>query len=324
MNTNWKPLLEMALERRQKLFENSFGDTNCFRLFNGAREGIPGLVIEQFSDVIIFQVFEKECLLDDSALRQIAEWMVIQRRAQSVYKKTFVRDRSHQSAGSEYYSPEPLVGCRSNAEICVQENGLFYEIQPFSGYSTGLFLDQRENRRFLRKIASKKRVLNLFAYTCGFSLACAAEGASTTSVDLSKKYLNWGKRNFEMNQIDLKGHQFMAQDSFEFLKRAEKKGLKYNLIVVDPPSFSRTKQGGVFSLKKDYPRLLRALAPLMEQKGFLFFSCNLSEWDSALLTEKAEEILKESGSWEIQSSPKAPKDFENAITPISQWLAFKL
>lgn len=324
MKFNWKSPLEEALAERQQLFVESAKETNCFRLFNGEREGIPGLVIEQYGDVVIFQVFENECQLDDEELKQIGDWFIVQRQALCIYKKTFVKDRSQQTAGTEYYSPEPLVGSPAPAEIMAKENGLNYLIQPFSGYSMGLFLDQRENRKFLGEGASGKEVLNLFAYTCGFSLACAANGAMTTSVDLSKKYLDWGKRNFELNRMDLKTHRFVPEDSFEFLKRAQKKGNQYDLVIVDPPSFSRTKAGGVFSLKKDYVRLLRGLTPLLRPKGAVFFSCNFSEWDSKYAKAKAQPVLDEFGNWEWKTIPEAPIDFESIATPLSQWMAVKL
>ncbi|MFM8270657.1 MAG: class I SAM-dependent rRNA methyltransferase [Pseudomonadota bacterium] len=324
MSINWKPFLEKALSERRSLFEQTSRETDCFRLFNASLEGIPGLVIEQFSDVIVFQVFEQDCQLEEAQLKPIAEWIISQRNASSVYKKEFVKDRSHQTAGSEYYSPEPLAGKAASAELICHENGLAYEIQPFSGYSTGLFLDQRENRKFLSALASGKNVLNLFAYTCGFSLACAANGAQTTSVDLSRKYLDWGKRNFERNKIKIENHEFIAQDTFELLKRAEKKGMKFDLVIVDPPSFSRTKAGGVFSLKKDLGRLLRAIAPVVDKAGTLFFSCNFSEWDSPHLQSKSAQVLEEFGHWKWQKTPEAPKDFESAVNPISQWMAIKL
>lgn len=324
MSINWKLHLEKALSERQSLFESARGETDCFRLFNGAGEGIPGLVIEQFSDVIVFQVFEQDFRLDEEQLKLIAQWLLNQRKAVSVYKKYFVKDRSHQTAGNEYYSPEPLAGKPALSEMMTHENGLVYEIQPFSGYSTGLFLDQRENRKFLSGLASGKNVLNLFAYTCGFSVACAVKGAQTTSVDLSKKYLDWGKRNFELNKIGLEEHEFIAQDTFEFLKRSEKKGMTYDLVIVDPPSFSRTKSGGVFSLKKDLGRLLRALVPVVNPAGTLFFSCNLSEWDSSYLQDKSAQVLEEFGGWKWKNPTKAPKDFESSVNPISQWMAIKL
>ncbi|NBX76746.1 MAG: class I SAM-dependent rRNA methyltransferase [Proteobacteria bacterium] len=324
MSINWKPLLEKALVQRRELFEKALGETDCFRLFNGANEGISGLVIEQFSDVIIFQIFEQEGTVEESALKAMAEWLLEARKATSVYKKEFVKDRSHQAAGSDYYSPEPLLGKPANSEITVLENGVSYSIQPFAGYSTGLFLDQRENRKFLSQRAKGKQVLNLFAYTCGFSVACATQGASTTSVDLSKKYLDWGKRNFEKNQLDLGPHRFIAQDCFEFLKRCEKKGTEFDLIIVDPPSFSRTKEGGVFSLKKDLDRLLKVVAPLVSKGGSLFFSCNFSEWDSRFLQKKSAPVLEETEKWKWENTPAAPKDFESALNPISQWLAVKL
>src|SRR5262249_52047502 len=127
------------------------------------------------------------------------------------------------------------------------------------GYSVGLFLDQRENRRRLLTghVAAgfslpkseirnhKSQILNTFAYTCGFSVCAAKAGAITTNLDLSKKYLEWGKRNFALNQIALAPHEFLYGDVFDWLSRLTRKQRQFDLILLDPPTFSQSREFGV-------------------------------------------------------------------------------
>src|SRR5207249_5097550 len=111
-----------------------------------------------------------------------------------------------------------------------------------AGYSVGLILDQRENRRFVRQ-AKPERLLNCFAYTCSFSVAAASAGAQTVNVDLSKKSLEHGRQNFVLNSLSTEGHKFIADDVRPVLRRLARRGEKFDVIILDPPTFSRTKGG---------------------------------------------------------------------------------
>lgn len=324
MTINWKKHLESALELREKLFiESKDSATDSFRLFNGFQEGIPGLVIEQYGTVLVIQLYEPDWTGDEAQLKQIVLWLFEKRSALSAYKKVFIQDRSKRVAGEDHYSSTPFVGEPCDESVSCLENGISYWIQPYSGFSTGLFLDQRKNRAFLKERSRGKKVLNLFSYTCAFSVACAKGGATTTSVDLSAKYIEWGKRNFELNRINEEEHHFVARDVFEFLKQAPKKNSTYDLVIADPPSFSRTKKGGVFSIKKDFEKLLKLMLPLVAEGGELFFSCNYSEWDSKGLQKKAQKIFEEEGKWKWIESPTSPLDFKNTLHPLSQIMAKK-
>src|SRR5438477_9938365 len=117
------------------------------------------------------------------------------------------------------------------------ERGLRFEIDFSDGYSVGLFIDQRENRSFIRKSAPR-RMLNCFAYTCSFSVAATIAGANTVSVDLSQKSVERGRGNFVLNNLPAIGHHFIADDVFEVLQRLSCNGVKFNLIVIDRPKFS--------------------------------------------------------------------------------------
>jgi len=169
-----------------------------------------------------------------------------------------------------------------------------FELSFAEGYSVGLFLDQRDNRRRLltRHIAAgfpllhptlaarppSFRVLNAFAYTCGFSVCAARAGAQTTSLDLSKKSLEWGKRNFALNQLDLAGHEFIFGDAGDWLRRLAKKQRLFDVILLDPPTFSQSKASGVFRVEKDYGKLVTAALPLLSLGGVLFASTNAANW----------------------------------------------
>ncbi len=193
-------------------------------------------------------------------------------------------------------------------EWITQENQFLFYLRNDLGLSPGLFLDQRENRHWVFKNSSKKKVLNLFAYTCGFSVAAADGGAAqVVSVDTSKKYLEHGKRNFQLNQLGIDGHLFFARDSFEYLQMAAKKNLKFDLIICDPPSFSRSDRGA-FSIEKDFQRLIQSALDILTEDGALLFSTNLEKWTSA---EWENELRKNFGQSSV--GPVVPKqmlDFE--------------
>jgi 23S rRNA (cytosine1962-C5)-methyltransferase len=192
------------------------------------------------------------------------------------------------------------------------------EIHPFDGFSTGVFLDQRNNRAFLAELSRGQEVLNCFSYTCAFSVACARQGGFSTSIDLSKKYLEWGKRNFELNGLKSEEHPFYCVDVFEQFKRAKKMGKQYGLIILDPPSFSRTSQGKVFSLRSDLKRLIEEARDLLLPEGVIFFSCNLSSLTSEMLSQIVVKNLTAKGNrLERIELPSVPEDFTSLENPLS-------
>jgi 23S rRNA (cytosine1962-C5)-methyltransferase len=154
------------------------------------------------------------------------------------------------------------------------------------GYSVGLFLDQRDNRRrfLVNHVAAGfplfngdpagAEVLNTFAYTCGFSVCAAKAGARVTSLDLSKKYLEWGRRNFVLNGLDPAQHDFIYGEAFGWLRRLAKKGRTFDALILDPPTFSQAKEVGVFRAEKDYGKLVAAALPLLKAGGVLLASTN--------------------------------------------------
>jgi 23S rRNA (cytosine1962-C5)-methyltransferase len=190
-------------------------------------------------------------------------------------------------------SPQFVLGQAGPEEFSIKENGLRFSIRFHEGYSIGLFLDQRENRRRLLRAyigpeffagtsegnapLQNRTVLNTFAYTCGFSVAAARAGARVTSLDLSKKYLEWGKVNFTLNQLDPGGHDFIFGDVFDWLRRFEKKKRLFDIVLLDPPTFSQSKEHGVFRAEKDYGELVKAAVAVLQPGGILFASTNAED-----------------------------------------------
>ncbi len=162
----------------------------------------------------------------------------------------------------------------------IRENGLEYELRLDSGLSTGLFLDQRNNRKWLLDHSQNKRVLNLFSYTGGFSLSAARGGASqVVSVDVSAKFLEWSKQNFVLNELPTTGHEFRKIDTLDYLNWAKKKSLKFDLIICDPPSFARSEKK-IFRIEKALPELLKLLAAVSNANAQILFCSNYEELTS--------------------------------------------
>lgn len=158
----------------------------------------------------------------------------------------------------------------------VLEYGIKFQVNLVDYLDTGLFLDHRETRRMVASIAKEKRVLNLFAYTCSFSVHAAAMGASfTKSVDMSNTYTAWGEENFLLNSLPLKTNEIVRADCLKFLTEEIDKGIQYDLIIIDPPTISRSKKmDQMFDIQEDYIFLIEKSLKLLKEKGVIFFSTN--------------------------------------------------
>ena len=186
--------------------------------------------------------------------------------------------------------PAELLAGEEPGKILVRENGFSYEVEPAAGYSSGLFLDQRLNRHWVAALGSK-RMLNLFAYTCSFTVCAAAGGAETCSVDAAKRVLGCGRENLQLNGIDpADGHRFLADDAMKVVPRLAKRGETFDLIVLDPPTFGRA-DGRVFQIEKDLSGLVRDCFEILAPGGWLLVSCNYAEWDSHDLRDVCDESL---------------------------------
>jgi 23S rRNA (cytosine1962-C5)-methyltransferase len=206
----------------------------------------------------------------------------------------------------ERKTPKLILGdSNTGSRSVVMERGLRFEIDFSGGYSVGLFIDQRENRSFIRESAPK-RMLNCFAYTCSFSVAAAMAGANTVSVDLSRKSLERARGNFVRNNLPATGHHFIADDVFEVLPRLSRKGEKFDLIVLDPPTFSRSYRGETFQIESDFEGLLMGALDVADRDCRLLLSTNCTALDERALELMARYCLKVSrraGSFHVEPRP---------------------
>ncbi|MSU33194.1 MAG: hypothetical protein EXS25_11200 [Pedosphaera sp.] len=227
-------------------------------------------------------------------------------------------NRHLRTATTDTVNPCLLAGTSALDRFTVRENGVSYELSFNEGYSVGLFLDQRDNRRRLLthhigadfplfpSYIQGCEVLNCFSYTCAFSVCAALGGARTTSLDLSKKYLEWGRRNFKLNSIDPTGHDFIFGDVFDWLRRLGKKGSSFDVILLDPPTFSRSKEHGDFRAERDYGSLITSALSVLKPGGVLFASTNAARLEPERFLEDIREAIKGSGR-RIQSQLYVPQ-----------------
>lgn len=287
-------------------------DTNAVRLFNGQSDGIDGLVIEQYAHVLVAQCHRGRLMLRESELRDVCERAMRVSGAVAVYRKQFVQNRSQTAPGAEaaHRNEQPWIGRPVEPRIAILENGMRLWIQPYDGFATGLYLDQRDNRRCVRGMASGRRVLNTFSYTCAFSVAAALGGAvETVSVDVSKKHLEWGRRNFAANNFPLDHHHFICADIFDYFKRARRQRRRFDLVILDPPSFARTRHPPrTFVLSDSLPALLAQAAKLLDPHGRLLVSTNHRDISAARLGSLVERGAGHS-PFEIIARPPLPEDF---------------
>ena len=304
-------LLRAALTRRLPCFANTA--TDSFRMVSGESDQAAGLVAETFGGVLVLQVHDDR-KWPDHDLIQIAQWFEKNLGVRSTYLKRFVKDRSSvdERAITAMSDATPLWGKPAAEVVEIREQHLRFGIHPYDGFAVGLFLDQRDNRRRIRELALNKNVLNLFAYTCGFSVAAAVGGAKRcVSVDMSRKYLDWGRANFALNGLDASEHDFVETDALDYLRRAKRQGRRFDLAVVDPPTFAHgRKRGSSFSIARDLPELIGAAAGVVESGGHLLLSTNYRRLTA---TDLRDAVRKGAGRGaKIIESPPPPGDFRGA------------
>jgi 23S rRNA (cytosine1962-C5)-methyltransferase len=300
----------------------------------------------QWMDAALLRDFEAEgtdahrlCTIDDGWVERFGRDVLIS------FKRVLARERLIQGLQSwasavrfefgrifarfvsrknkERESPRLIFGDPAqNLEKIATERHLKFRIDFGAGYSVGFFVDQRENRRHVRHIAPK-RLLNCFAYTCSFSVSAAYVGATTLNVDLSKKSLARGRENFALNSLPTADHRFIADDVMAVLPRLARQGEKFDAIILDPPTFSRSPRGKAFQVENDFEKLLVAALDLAERDSHVLLSTNCSTLREHALEVMARYCLKaarRAGTFRRQ--PPLP-DFPAGTGASSIWLALR-
>src|SRR6266496_3758110 len=225
--------------------------------------------------------------------------------------------------GEEREPPRLIVGDPAeNLQTIATERHLKFGIDFGTGYSPGLFLDQRENRRYVRHV-TPKRLLNCFAYTCSFSVSAACRGATTFNIDISKKHLARGRENFALNNLPTIDHRFIADDVSAVLPRLARRGEKFEAIILDPPTFSRSPGAKRFQVEEDFEKLLIDALELAERDGHVLVSTNCSALREHALEVMARYCLKATRrAATFHRSSRLP-EFPPGAGASSIWLALR-
>ncbi len=278
LDRNWlKKRLQTALALRENHLDLT--GTNAYRLVNGEGDGLPGLTIDRYADYLMVQLY---CEGWRSFLPLLTVTLQELLSPVGIYEKARPQNtRELEAASDSKKYGRLLAGTAAPHHLKVQENNLTFLVSMEEGLNTGLFLDQRENRRALLARIPGKRFLNLFAYTGAFSVAAAAAGATqVTSVDVSPSYTDWNRANFEANRINPKKHRFLVGDCMAKLVELKAANERFDCILMDPPSFSTTGKGR-FTTRGGTSDLVAASLPLLVDGGLLICSSNHQKTDLA-------------------------------------------
>lgn len=256
-----------AVELRQ-VFDPQ--QTNTYRLIHAEGDGLPGLIVDRFADILVAQIHTagmerlRPLLIDALVMETGASGLLLRNDSQSRRRE-----------GLEVEEPVVAAG-EVPEQVPVRENGVHFLIDPWQGQKTGFFLDQRDKREALRKYARSKRVLNCFSYTGGFSVytALTSNETTVTSVDISAPAIEAARQHFILNGLDPDQHEFLIADVFDYLEQAHYNGEQFDVVVLDPPAFAKT-QGARTQALKAYRRL-NTLGMQVLRPGGILLTCSCS------------------------------------------------
>jgi len=263
--------LAEAAQLRAPLRESG---TTGYRLVHGGNDSLPGLVIDRYDQTLALKIYTPAWFPHlRELLPALAEVIPAERVVLRLGRALGRGIASPQRNASPLRDGMILSGPPLDGPVLFLENGLRFEADPVHGQKTGFFLDQRDNRARVEKLAAGKSVLNVFAYTGGFSLYAARGGArSVVSLDASAPALEAAARNFALNRqhpsVAAAAHELLAEDAFEALARLGKSGRRFDLVIVDPPSFAR-RQAQVERALAAYARLTRLSLGVLRPGGTL-------------------------------------------------------
>lgn len=293
----FETLFRQAKEKRKAYYQDDL--TTAFRLFNQEGDGFGGLTVDLYGDYAVFSWY-------NSYVYQIRK--AISEAFRQVFPEVLGTYEKIRFKGLDYESAH-VYGQEAPDFFTILENGVLYQVFMNDGLMTGIFLDQHEVRGSLVDgLAMGKSLLNMFSYTAAFSVAAAMGGASqTTSVDLAKRSRELSQAHFQANGISTDEHRFVVMDVFEYFKYAKRKGLTYDVIVLDPPSFARNKKQ-TFSVAKDYHKLISQSLEILNPEGIIIASTNAANVSRQKFTEQIDKGFA-GRSYKILNKYGLPADF---------------
>lgn len=298
----FKMKIETAMNKRKSFYKDEL--TNAFRVFNGEGDGIGGLTIDYFAGYYLINWYSE-------GIYTFKDLVILVLEQSGDYKAIYEKKRF--ATKGQYIEEDDFVkGVRGEFPIIVKENGMNYAVYLNDGAMVGVFLDQRNVRKLIRdKYAKDKHVLNTFSYTGAFSVAAAIGGASkTTSVDLAKRSKSKTIEQFSLNGIDFEQQDIKVMDVFDYFKYAQRKQLKFDLVILDPPSFARSKKR-TFSSAKDYSSLMMDAIAITEKNGIIIASTNNATFGMKKFKGFIDQAFKETRSnYKVLEEHALPYDFQ--------------
>lgn len=284
-NEQLTDMLANRLQKRAKhirKWARRYG-TDCFRLYDRDIPEIP-LVVEQYGQHVVVYNYA-----DTENKRQPKDWCPPIAEALGVEENSIFWKIRARQRGREQYS---RLG-HSERQFKVTERSYSFLINPRDYLDTGLFLDHRITRDLATQNVAGKRVLNLFAYTGSFSVYAAARGARlVTTIDLSNTYISWAKQNFEVNQLKVGQHEFIKADVLSWLTSQAGKRALYDVIILDPPTFSNSKSmHDSFEVERDQVELVEFCARFLTPEGQIWLSTNKRRFKLSETLEKQWSIV---------------------------------
>lgn len=251
-----------AKKLRDSLFDPTV--TNAYRLIHSEADGLPGIVVDRYADVLVVQI--------STLGAELRKQVLVDALVKAFDPRAIIEKSNIPSRKEEGLKPfEGTLFGDTREEVEVLENGMKFIVR-FDGQKTGFFLDQREERDLVRKMSKGKRVLNAFAYSGGFTLgALFGEAAKVDTLDISAQAVELAKRNVALNGFQTEKHGFFAEDAFDFLRN---RPLDYDVVILDPPAFAK-KKNDVENAARGY-REINATAMRKMPRGSFLLTCSCS------------------------------------------------
>ncbi len=294
--------IQQAISSRHDFYASE--DTTAFRIFNSEGDGIGGLIIDYYDGYYVMSWYSE-------GIYQLKEYVIEALKSAPNFKGLYQKKRFN--VKGQYIEEDDFVaGDKGEFPLIVKENGIRFAVYLNDGAMVGVFLDQRDVRKTIRdKYAKGKTVLNMFSYTGAFSVAAALGGAAkTTSVDLANRSLAKTIEQFSVNGIDHEAQDIIVEDVFKYFKYAVKKNMTFDLVVLDPPSFAKSKKH-TFSAAKDYKDLLKEAIALTKPNGVIVASTNASNFDMKKFHSFIEKAFNEKGErYKMMEQFALPSDFK--------------
>ncbi|MCT4596664.1 MAG: class I SAM-dependent rRNA methyltransferase [Vallitalea sp.] len=297
----FKNKIQQAINLRKKMYDNK--DTNAFRVFNGEGDNIGGLTIDYYDGYYLINWYSQ-------GIFKFSDYIINALESLVDYKAIYQKKRFN--IGGKYIEEDCFVkGIKAEFPIIVKENGVNFAVYLNEGAMVGFFMDQRDVRNTIKNNYSKnKTVLNTFSYTGAFSVFSALGGAKkTTSVDLAKRSRKKTIEHFNINNIVCEEQEIIVEDVFKYFKYAMKKNLKFDMVIVDPPSFAKSKKY-TFSASKDYTDLLKQIIEITSEKGIIVASTNCSSFNMETFKSYIDKAFVETNNeYKILEEFSLPSDY---------------